>query len=404
MTQLFKMAFRDLGRNRRRTLLSALAVAIGMMLLLLLAGVLRGEMDGAMNNGILLQTGDLQVRAASYNINKVGLDWKDLIANPAAVVAQIQSMPQVAAATPRLLASGILTVGSNSRGVQVLGIDPQAAPNQIFRQGLVAGDFLLPDDREGVLIGKPLAEKFRLKSGDQISLLVNTSNGNVDQQLFTVRGIYTTNTTSYDQNTVFMPLAKAQVFTGAQDHASLIFVLLHNRNDATNVAAALRSPGYQVLTWNQMNEIVTQTEDLANSFMVFFYLIILGITATVVTNTLVMSVFERTREIGILAAIGMKARRIMAQFLTEAGLIATGGVIGGLLLGAVVIWYLTVYGIYIGDYGVTGMLIGDTIHAHLTADDAVKLSILAYVITLLASLYPAIVASRMEPVEALHAQ
>ena len=404
MTQLFKMAFRDLGRNRRRTLLSALAVAIGMMLLLLLAGVLRGEMDGAMNNGILLQTGDLQVRAASYNINKVGLDWKDLIANPAAVVAQIQSMPQVAAATPRLLASGILTVGSNSRGVQVLGIDPQAAPNQIFRQGLVAGDFLLPDDREGVLIGKPLAEKFRLKSGDQISLLVNTSNGNVDQQLFTVRGIYTTNTTSYDQNTVFMPLAKAQVFTGAQDHASLIFVLLRNRNDATNVAAALRSPGYQVLTWNQMNEIVTQTEDLANSFMVFFYLIILGITATVVTNTLVMSVFERTREIGILAAIGMKARRIMAQFLTEAGLIATGGVIGGLLLGAVVIWYLTVYGIYIGDYGVTGMLIGDTIHAHLTADDAVKLSILAYVITLLASLYPAIVASRMEPVEALHAQ
>lgn len=404
MTQLLKMAFRDLGRNRRRTLLSALAVAMGMILLLMLAGVVRGEMDGAMNNSILLQTGDLQVRAASYNINKLSLDWKNLIASPAQVADQIKSLPQVASATPRLLASGILTLGDNSRGVQVIGIDPQAAPNQIFRQGVLAGSFIAADDREGIMIGKPLADKFHLKAGDQVNLLVNKSDGSVDQQVFTVRGIYSTNTTSYDQSTVFMPLAKAQAITGAQDHASLIFVLLKDRNQSESVAAALQSPDYQVLTWNKMNELITQLEDFSNSFMVFFYLIILGITATVVTNTLVMSVFERTREIGILAAIGMKARRIMAQFLTEAGLIATVGVIGGLLLGAVVIWYLTVYGIYIGDYGVTGILMGDTIRANLTASDVVSLTLLTYVITLLASLYPAIMASRMEPVEALHAQ
>ncbi len=404
MTQLFKMAFRDLGRNRRRTLLSALAVAMGLTLLLMLAGVMRGEMDGAMNNTILLQSGDLQVRAASYNINKVSLDWKDLIASPAAVVDQIQSIPQVSAATPRLLASGIFTVGDNSRGVQVIGIDPQAAPNQIFRQGVLSGTFLQPDDREGILLGKPLADKFHLKVGDQVSLLINTSNGDVDQQTFMIRGIYTTNTTGYDESTVFMPLAKAQAFTGAQDHASLIFVLLKDRNQAESVAAAIQSPAYQVLTWSKMNELITQLEDFANSFMVFFYLIILGITSTVVTNTLVMSVFERTREIGVLAAIGMKARRILTQFLTEAGLIATIGVVGGFLLGAVVIWYLTVYGIYIGDYGATGLLIGDTIRANLTPGDAVYVTLLTYIITLLASLYPAIMASKMEPVEALHAQ
>ncbi len=404
MNQLFKMAFRDLGRNRRRTLLSALAVAMGMVLLLMMASVVRGEMDGAMNNSILLQSGDIQVRAASYNINKMSLDWKDLIASPASVADQIKSIPQVTSATPRLLASGIFTVGENSRGVQVIGIDPQAAPNQVLRQGLIAGNFITADDREGILIGKPLADKFHLKVGDQVSLLVNTASGNVDQQAFTVRGIYTTNTSSYDKSTVFMPLAKAQAFTGAQDHASLIFVLLKDQNQATSVAAALQSPDYQVLTWNKMNEVITQTEDFANSFMIFFYLIILGITATVVINTLVMAVFERTREIGILQAIGMKARRILAQFLTEAGLIATIGVLGGLVLGAVVVWYLTVYGIYIGDYGVTGLLIGDTIHANLSAGDTVSLTILTYLITLLASLYPAIMASRMEPVEALHAQ
>jgi putative ABC transport system permease protein len=404
MTQLFKMAFRDLGRNRRRSLLSALAVALGMGLLLFFAALLKGEMEGAMDNTILLQSGDIQIRAASYNIDKASLDWEDLIPNPAQVVEQVKGIPQVTGATPRLLASGILTLGENSRGVQVIGIDPQGGPNQVFRQGLIAGEFITADDREGIMVGKPLADKFGLKPGQQISLLVNTSDGGTDEQLFTVRGIYTTNTSSYDNSTVFMPLAKAQTITGAQDHASLIFVLTHNREQAEAVAAAIQSPGYQVLTWNKMNEVIVQTEAFANAFMILFYIIVLGITATVVTNTLVMAVFERTREIGILSAIGMKGNRIMAQFLAEAAMLATGGVVGGIALGLLVNLYFSTVGLYIGDYGVTGMLLGDVIRSHLTADDAVKLCIITYMITLIASLYPAIMAARMEPVEALHAQ
>ena len=404
MNQLFKMAFRNLGRNRRRTLLSALAVALGVALLLFFAAILKGEMQGALDNTILLQSGDLQVRAASYNIDKTSLDWKDLIANPSSIVEQIKSLPQVTAATPRLLASGILTLGENSRGVQVIGIDPASAANQVFRKGILSGGFITADDREGILIGKPLADKFHLQAGQQVSLLVNTANGDTDEQLFTVRGIYTTNTSSYDEGTVFMPLAKAQVFSGAQDHASLIFVLLRDRDQADSVAAALQSPAYQVLTWHKMNEIIIQTEDFANAFMILFYLIVLGITATVVTNTLVMAVFERTREIGILSAIGMKSGRIMAQFLVEAALIATGGVIAGVLLGMLINVYFSTVGLYIGNYGVTGMLIGDTIYSRLTAPDTVRLTVITYIITLIASLYPAILASRLEPVEALHAQ
>jgi ABC-type lipoprotein release transport system permease subunit len=404
MSQLFKMAFLNLDRNRRRTLLSALAVSMGMALLLLMAGVLNGEMQGAMNNTILLQSGDLQIRGATYNLDKMSLDWKDLVAGPSSVVEQVTSLPQVASATPRLFASGILTLGENSRGVEVIGLDPQAAPNQVFRKGLLSGSFITADDRDGIMIGRPLADNFHLKQGDQVSLLVNTSGGSTDEQLFTVRGVYTTNTTSYDEGTVFMPLAKAQAITGAQDHASIIFVLLKDREQADSVAAALQSPGFQVLTWRKMNELIVQTEDFANAFMVIFYLIVLGITATVVTNTLVMAVFERTREIGILTAIGMKARRILAQFLTEAGLIATGGVIGGLILGLIIVGIFNHYGFYVGNYGITGMLLSDRIYADLRTGDAINLAIITYVVTLAASLYPAIMASRMEPVEALHAQ
>jgi ABC-type lipoprotein release transport system permease subunit len=405
MYQLFKMAFRDLGRNKRRTLLSALAVTVGMGMLLLMSGVLVGEMQGALKNTIQLFSGHLQIRGLNYDENKISLKWEDLIANPQGLADTVKGQyPQIVDATPRLVASGIVTRGENSRGVQVIGIDPAAQANQVYRQGVIEGDFLAVDDRGGILIGQPLAEKLSLAVGDQINLLVNTSNGDVVEQLFTIRGIYTTNTFGYDESTVFLPLAKAQAITGAEDRASLIFIMLEDREQAATLAAALKSPDYTVVTWRDMNAMIVQAEDFASAYMTIFYLIVLGITATVVSNTLVMSVFERTREIGILAAIGMKGRRILAQFLLEAALIATLGVIGGIIFGGAITYYFSVTGfpMDISKMGLTGILIENRIYTVLTLDNVIYLSVLTYIVTLVASFAPARMASRMEPVEALH--
>lgn len=402
MAQAFKLAFRNLGRNKSRSLLSALAVGIGMALLLLMVSVLEGEMSGALQNTIRLQSGHLQIRPASYDENKVSLKWEDMIANPNEVAEQIKSLSQVTIATPRLIASSILTVGEESKGVQIMGIDPESAANAPFRDGMIDGDFIKADDREGILVGNILSEKLNLQVNDKVNLLVTTADGDVNEQLFTIRGIFTTRTPSYDENTIFMPLAKAQAITATENHASTIFVMLKDADQADAVAQALKSNNYKILTWREQNLFITQFEDYANAFFVVLYLIVLGITATVVTNTLVMAVFERTREIGILAAIGMKGSGIMAQFLAEAALLATGGVIGGLIIGGALVAYFTVYGIYIGDYGISGVLFEDRIYAHLTLGNTINLAVITYIITLIASLYPAILAARLEPVEALH--
>lgn len=401
MLQLFRMAFRDLGRNRRRSFFSALALAIGLALLLLMAAFIRGEMDSALDSTIRLQSGHLQIRAQSYDESKTSLKWEDLVENPDQVAGQIADLPPVKAATPRLFASGIVSVRDESAGVRIIGIDPASAANAPYREGLVSGEFLAADDRAGVLIGQPLAEKMGLNAGDQLSLSANTSNGDVDEQLFTIRGIYSTQTNGFDSATVFLPLAKAQTLTQTENHASTIFVLLQNSAQTGPVAAALQTSQYQVLTWMKMNELILQTEELANSYMIFLYLIVLAITATVIVNTLVMAVFERTREIGILAALGMKSHRIMAMFLAESTLLAVGGILMGLILGVLVVTYFSRNGVFIGNMGITGMLIGNTIYTNLTVNDAANLTITAFVITLLAGLYPAVLASRMEPVEAL---
>jgi ABC-type lipoprotein release transport system permease subunit len=401
MIYLIKMAFRDLGRNRRRSFFSALALGIGLALLLLMSTVLAGEMGNSLDTSIKLQTGHLQVRSLSYDESKTSLAWKDLVEKPETVAAQIASLAPVKVATPRLFANGILNTTEQAIGVRVIGIDPASEANAPFWEGLVDGSYLTADDREGIFIGKTLADDAGLKSGDIIDLLVNTSNGDVAEQVFTIRGIYTTHTPGYDENTIFMPLAKAQSITQTENHASAIFILLKDREQTSAVAAALQSNQYQVLTWENLNSLLVQTEDFANAYMYILYLIILAVTATVIVNTLIMAVFERTREIGILSAIGMKGGRIMAMFFAESSLLAIGGILIGLVLGALLVVYDIKVGFYIGNFGITSILIGDTLYGRLDIEKAITLTILAFVVTLVAAVYPALVAARMEPVDAL---
>lgn len=403
MIQLLTMAFRDLGRNKRRSFFSALALGLGLGVLLIMAAMINGEMAGALETSLRFESGHLQVRAQDYEVDKTSLAWKDLIENPQEVAAKISELAPVQAATPRLFASGIVTSGEEALGVRIIGIDPTSAANEMYQKGLLRGSFLTADDREGILIGLALSKKLGLEVGSSFNLLANTANGEVAEQTFTVRGIFSTGISGYDRGTVFLPLAKAQALTGTDNHASLIFILLKDKMQAETVKTALSSTQYQVLTWMEMNQLLTQTEDLANSFMVVFYLIILGITATVITNTLVMTVYERTREIGILSAIGMKSRRILAMFLAESFLLGVGGILLGYVIGGVLVWYFSTYGYYIGNMGLSGggLLLQDTIYAHLTLEDTLTLSLVAVIVAVLAGLNPAFMASRMEPVDAL---
>lgn len=404
MMQILKMAFRDLGRNRRRSFFSALAVAIGLGLLMLMSSVIQGEMGSALESAIHLQTGHIQIRSGSYDENKSSLKWEDLVENPDQIASKVAAVDQVQAATPRLFASGFLSTGDESTGVRIYGIDPQSAVNDPYRQGILSGSFLTADDREGLLIGRPAAARLHLQAGDKVSLSVNTSNGDVQEQTFTIRGIYTTDTYGFDNSTVFLPLAKAQALTQTENHASTIVVLLKDTSFTDQVAGAINAPNLKVLTWKDLNTLFVEFETLANSYIGFFYLIILAITASVIINTLIMSVYERTREIGILSAIGMRGGRIMGLFLGESILLAIGGVLMGLALGVVAVYLFNINGFYIGNMGLNGILVSDTIRARLTADNTIRVSIMTFVATILSGLYPAVMASRMEPVTALRAE
>src|SRR5512143_3702025 len=245
LSKLWTIAYRDLGRHRRRSIFTLLAVALGLGLLLTLDGLISGVIADSLANSIRLRTGHVQVRAASFQEDQLSL--------------QAKALSEVKAAAPVLWSSVILNTIDQSAGLQLLGIDTASALYDPIRAGVVAGGWLTPDDRDGIMIGRVLAESLGIGAGQKVNLTLVNSDGRPDEGTFTIRGLFSTGIPSYDQSAVFMPLDTAQAFTGASGRASLIMILLNNQNDANKVAAALSAPGVTALTWSDLNKFFVET-------------------------------------------------------------------------------------------------------------------------------------------------
>lgn len=405
LSKLWTIAYRDLGRHRRRSVFTLMAVALGLALLFVMNGLIAGMMAESLQNSIRLRTGHLQLRAASYQEDQVSLQSKDLLSNPAELAAQAGALREVKVAAPVLWISGILNTLDESASLQVIGIEPASTLYEPIRSGLVAGDWLTADDRDGILIGRLLADSLRVSAGQRVSLAIVNANGQPDEGTFTIRGLFSTGIPSYDESAVFMALDKAQAFAGTGARASAIMILLNDRADTEKVAAALTAPGVTTLTWTDLNTFFVETMQLAAGFYVLLDGIVILIVAVIIANTLLMAVFERIREMGILSALGMKGRQIRQMFLLEGATLGLAGVVVGAVLGLAGVAYLATIGIPIGDKmaAVAGssFAMGTTMRATFDWGTFAALSVATLLIVLLASLYPAWYAARLEPVDAL---
>lgn len=408
LRKLWTLAYRDLGRNRRRSGFTLLGVALGLALLIVMNGFVAGIMEDSLQNSIRLRTGHIQLRASSYEEEKLSLQAKDLLANPAAIVAQASAMGEVKAAAPVLWASAIVETINDSAALQLYGIDTSSAVYAPIQNAIVAGSFLVADDRNGILIGKNLATSMGLDVGQKVNLAVVNADGRADQGIFTIRGLFATGIPSYDDSAALMPLSKAQAFLGANDHASAVFILLNNKADTAKVAAALQGADRRVLTWEELNQVFLQAMQTGMSFYTLLDGIVMLIVAVIIANTLLMSVFERIREMGILAAIGMKGRSMLQMFLLEAIVLGLLGIVLGIVLGSAAVWYLATSGYPIGDkmasVGGSAIALGTTMYARFVPGTFAALSVAMLLIIMLASLYPAWYAARLEPVEALRSK
>jgi ABC-type lipoprotein release transport system permease subunit len=404
--KFFSIAYRNLVRNGRRTTLTALAVALGLVVVMAMSSLIEGMVTSVVDDSIRISTGHVQIREESYDVDKASLLSQDLLEDGDTWAAQAEALPEVQSAAPVLWNGGLLSTVQESLGVEIVGIDTEDAFHNPIREGIVAGRFLQNDDRGQILLGWNLAQQMDISVGQRVSVAASNANGQPQEGIFTVVGLVDTGFPSIDQNRIIMPLAQAQSFSGVGDRFSSLILTLHDQEDAAVVAARFARPETQVLTWEDMNGLILESVQNGLIFYYVLYGIVFLAVAVLIANTLLMSVFSRAQEIGILASLGMKPRQITLLFLIEGILLALLGIAFGLLLGLGVVAYMTYVGFTFPAETaalVEGIAIGTTIKGGFAPVQFAIFSLLLLVIVTLVSLYPASYAARMEPVEALHA-
>ncbi|MCP4428213.1 MAG: ABC transporter permease [Chloroflexi bacterium] len=406
ISKFFSIAYRNLARNKRRTALTALAVALGLVTVMSMSSLIDGMLTSMVDDNIRLSSGHLQIRNADYEANKASLLAKHLLQDGAALAAQAEALPEVESATAVLWIGGLLNTAQESTGIQIVGIDTDAPFHASIREGIVDGAYLQNNDRGQLLIGKTLAEQMGIAVGQRISLAASNANGEGQEGVFTVAGLVDTGFPSIDQHRIILPLAQAQSFSGVGDRFSSLILMLHDEEDADAVAASFVGSDMQALTWKDLNSLILESVETGMIFYYVLYGIVFLAVAVLIANTLLMAVFARAREIGILGSLGMNRPQIMLLFLIEGSLLALMGIALGLVLGLGLVSYLTFVGISIPAETaslVEGFAFGTTIKGGFALGEFALLSFMLLVIVILVSLYPAWHAAKMEPVEALQA-
>jgi ABC-type lipoprotein release transport system permease subunit len=403
MTAL-RLAKRNLRRNKRRTLLTASALAIGLTVLIISRGLLDGIDRQSIRNLILYETSYIK----GFNRGWLDEDFPNLdyvIPASDSLLNLVHSLDGVEGAAERLEMSGMLIKGGDEIFVRIVGVDP-AQDRDVFQtlDALSKGE-TISSDQPVVLVGDRLAGDLKIEPNDIVTLLVRSAPGALNPRQLMVGGLISTGNPEVDQLTVYIPFSLAREMTLLPDSATEIDIRLARLGDVDRVLKRLVAahPEYDWRSWRYLADDFIQLARLKRTGSGIMIAILTLVAAVGLANTMIMAVHERTREIGALRAMGFSRKMINAVFLWEGCLIGIMSGIAALILGTSVVYYLSIHGISLEMYhGIDiGYPVQDAIYAMVKVSTLVKAFIFGIILSILASWGAARRAARGEVVRAL---
>lgn len=342
--EVIKIAWRNLWRNKRRTLITAASVFFAIWFALIMRAFQLGSYELMVNNIVHAYSGYFQVHAKGY--------WADKVLNNGFIMSaklehSLQQIEGIAGYAPRLESFALASYGMQTKGIMVSGINPDAE-NRLtsLRRKMVVGQYLSPDD-SGALVSKRLARYLKIGVGDTLVIIGQGFHGSSAAGIFPVRGIVTFPSPDLDSRLVFISLPTARTFFSADEMLTTIAFNVTDPGSYMDVAGKLinhlDTGTYEVMTWNQMMpEIVQQIKaDSASG------LIMLGILYMIVGfgifGTMLMMLNERTREFGMMVAIGMQKSKLMLVMITETLFLGLLGIISGVMAALPLIYYFHIH-------------------------------------------------------------
>ncbi|HNB40520.1 MAG TPA: FtsX-like permease family protein [Anaerolineales bacterium] len=406
MNLYLRLAWRNIWRHKRRTVIIVLAMSMSLSLMMFYDGLMNGFTDAIYGNAVKVLGGNIQIHAEGYRA-EVGSTPLLPLTDAQAVVNAAEADTNVVAATQRINTGGLVTNREGAFAVVITGIEPEKEVQvNLIGQYVTEGRNLVSDDGDNILIGKGLADAMDVTVGDRITLVGRSQNKEMRQRTMTIVGVFDLGMADIEKQTVYISLNEAQALyelSGPTEVAIFLEHLGQEEQVITSLQASL--PGYEIESFQANYPDLANAIDSKGGVMNVFSVIIIAIAGVGILNLLLMAVYERTREIGVLGAMGLKANQIALLFILEGTMIGLVGVAVGIALGLALNGYLMKVGMDFGSLTQAASymaLIKDKVYPTLGVEKLFMRASMVAVISALASVIPAIEAGRREPAEALH--
>lgn len=399
---IWKMAWRNVWRNKRRTLITATSLAIGVAVMSMFYGLAGGMLDRMVRNVTDTRLGEAQIHASEYRNTQ---DETLLIPDSDELLADARALPAVKVAAPRALGMGIVAIGDRSRGVALIGIDPEherGATN--WDERIVEGEYI--DGPGQVMIGKYMAEKLEVELGSKLILTVaDVQTGEAMTELLRVKAIVATGDVAVDRQSAIIEIGMAQEMMGTTAGVHEIALRLNvppeERAPIDDAIAPLKRDGVEVASWHEINVMVSQLQEIMAAYTAIMTFVLFMIISFGVVNTISMSLLERTREFGVMRALGTSARELSGLIVAEAILLGLVGAFPGVVVGLLLSQLIATYGIDFGGTTAYGMEFADKIYGEVHVLSTIQGALIFTALTALVSLITALRAARLDPVEAM---
>ncbi len=407
MNLFLRLAWRNIWRHKRRTIILVISVGFTMAMMMMYDGLVDGFQDAIYTNAIRVLGGNIQVHAEGYRAKVEQMPILPL-QNEQEVIKAAKAQPQVVSAVRRITTGGMATNHEGAFAVTILGIEPETETDFSLVPGKTnEGRFLKSDDRDAIVIGKGLAVAMDASIGDQITLVGKATHQQMRKRTMTITGIYDLGMRDIEKRTVYISLAEAQDLYGLSGQITEVAISIKQLGKEQPVVSSIEKTvgGVEVNSWQTNYPDLESALSTKSGVMNIFSIILLIIAGIGIMNLLLMAIFERTREIGVLGALGLKPNQISILFLLEGAMMGLVGAVAGVALGLAVNLLLGKVGFDYSQFASMTdytALISGRVYSTLGVGKLVSRLITVIIISILASFYPAHEASLNDPAVSLH--
>jgi ABC-type lipoprotein release transport system permease subunit len=397
------LAWRNLWRNSRRTLITFAAIGVGVWSMLVLAALMEAWGDSTFDATISMLTGDGQIHAPGY-LDDPTVDHR--FRPPSGALLDLLDSSQVAAWASRVRVPAIIQTARENAPVTLVGIDPAGERGLSFIPSAVReGEYLTAAEGSSVLLGRKLAQRLRTGLGKRVVILSQGRSGDIAERGFRVVGLFEAEQEENETGFAFVPRDSAQAMLDIGEEVSEVSFLLNDLQRLPAFLSSLRraAPTLDIVSWSQLEPFTQAIIDISNGTIALWTAIMFILVAFGLVNTLLMAVFERTREFGLVQALGLRPRLLLLEVLLEStfliGLGVAAGVVGGLAT-------LLVFrdGLNLGALaqGAALLGVGRTLYPHINPQQTIYIAAFVWVMGVVTSLYPAWRAARDVPVATIN--